>query len=123
MDEQGRFTDGGEGMLVGDMYGHNNNAVCWDTFSDDAAHAICRDMGWSHANSWTFTTKDSWPNYKSSVEVLCRAPYWMSCYSSVRRPNCQSFVDISCGSTDRSRGTEGMFLHIIIHAQEYQSDM
>ena len=102
------FAEDGRGLLLTTwmISSGEDEAVCEDNFSHNEAHAVCRDMGWSHANAWSFNLKSHWLNYNKSVKVVCTAPYWISCYSA-RIDSCERYVDLTCGSTERGSGMEG----------------
>ena len=84
-----------------DMYQSDSN---YD-FSDNAAHAICRDMGWSHAIGWDGIHVDNLnlEDY-DSIEVECTSAYWMSCRHRETSGGCAFlyyYVFLTCGLTER----------------------
>ena len=67
---------------------YNGGTVCGDHFSDNSAHAICKDMGYFGAKMWRIE-ETNWSLGNSKVDyhialddVSCTKPDWKSCYYS-----------------------------------------
>ena len=61
---------------------YNGGTVCDDGFSDNSANAICKEMGFSSASSWS--NANSWPslqdNYQTKLDdVICSSTSWGTC--------------------------------------------
>ncbi|XP_063678147.1 SCO-spondin-like [Bolinopsis microptera] len=79
----------------------DGNTVCDDSFSDNAAAAICREMGFLHEEvSWNSGSKwDIQNNYNIGLDdVRCSSTYWSSC-TYITSHNCAHSEDIflTCG--------------------------
>ena len=115
MDREEKPTNNGSGVLLwkNGRYGRMET-VCetmlsqsnsnYD-FSDIAAHAICRDMGWSHAISWDGIHVNNW-NLEDyyTIQVQCTSPYWISCsniYLSKSERCVGRHIFLTCGLTER----------------------
>ncbi|KAL5264789.1 hypothetical protein ACHWQZ_G005755 [Mnemiopsis leidyi] len=89
---------------------YNGGTVCGDHFSDNAAHAACKDMGYHHgAETWR-RDYSSWPvglsKFKSKYtvsldEIRCTKGDWKSCsYSTSRNCDYGRVVYLSCKQYD-----------------------
>ncbi|KAL5264790.1 hypothetical protein ACHWQZ_G005756 [Mnemiopsis leidyi] len=64
---------------------YNGGTVCGDQFSDNSAHAVCRDMGYYAAKSWRmdqsyWLSGSSQSEYHISLDdVYCTEADWKSC--------------------------------------------
>ena len=91
VDDNGNEVEGGRmGLLL-----YNGGTVCDDSFTDNSADAICREMGYSGASNW-----DSGDDYESQSgydikldDVSCSSGNWSSCTYSLRH-NCGHYEDV-----------------------------
>ena len=101
MDSGGKtisITHGGvnSGLLLA-----NGGTVCDDSFDNNSAAAICREMGFSvEGVSWTFGNK--WGIQKSYLikldQVECSSTYWSSCsYDTNHDCYHSEDVHLTCG--------------------------
>ena len=61
--------------------------MCDDSFSDNSANAICREMGYSGSSSWVSGSEYSYGYIQEILDVIlvsveCRSKAWNSCSSS-----------------------------------------
>ena len=97
MDYEGNIiTEEGQlGLLL-----YKEGTVCDDSFNDNAANAICRQMGFEEATRWT--NDESFgiqSNYDIKLDdVSCGSEEWESCSFS-EEDNCAHHEDVflSCG--------------------------
>ena len=91
VDDNGNEVEGGRmGLLL-----YNGGTVCDDSFTENSADAICREMGYSAASNW-----DSGDDYESQSgydikldDVSCSSGNWSSCTYSLRH-NCGHHEDV-----------------------------
>ena len=87
------ITDEREGLLL-----YKDGTVCDDHFSDNSAHAICREMGYHGMLSWS-SGVSHWQTYRAITldDVSCDSDVWSSC-TSKEVHNCRHLEDvfISC---------------------------
>merc|ERR1719232_841679 len=92
VDYRGRRINGQrEGLLL-----FNGGTVCDDGFSMNAAHAVCRTMGYRHATRYrNGLVYGSFQSRKriGLDEVICSSSHWASCRSTTRH-NCRHREDI-----------------------------
>ena len=113
VDREGKLRNNGSGILLwNNMHYGRMDSVCKNhfqpnyDFSDNAAHAVCRDMGWSHAIGWDGISPGSYvyDKYYDTIAVECTSPYWVSCsYRSAGR-RCEGafyVIFLTCGLTER----------------------
>ena len=70
-----------EGLLL-----FNGGTVCSDHFNDDAAHAICRSMGFGRAINFRSGLRYGRQQRKRNIEmddVRCDGPWWRLCGSQI----------------------------------------
>ena len=86
-------SSGYSGLLLAD-----DGTVCDDLFSDNSAAAICREMGFSGATSWTSGYKWSiQSSYNIKLDnVKCSSTYWSSCryYYGSSSHDCRHVEDV-----------------------------
>ena len=80
-----------EGLLLS-----NGGTVCDDSFSDNAADAICREMGFTESRSWT--RGYIWRSYQATLEITlddveCTSRDWSSCTYNFQ-DNCGHHEDV-----------------------------
>ena len=80
-----------EGLLLS-----NGGTVCDDSFSDNSADAICREMGFIGRYSWR--SGELWNSFQTNVditldEVSCSSGEWNSCTYSFEH-NCHHREDV-----------------------------
>jgi len=115
-----------EGLLT-----YQHGTVCDDYFNYNAAHAICRTMGYAYARRWRRGYRyGAQQRHRRIVmdDVRCRASYWNYC-SYRTRHNCNHHEDVflTCqpggthppgfrlvnwrGQTTRTRNCEGLLIY------------
>ena len=102
VDEAGnRVEEGEEGLLL-----YNLGTVCDDRFTDDAAHSICRDMGFGAADGWSSGSKyEVQGKYDIKLDdVTCAegSRAWSTCTFATSN-NCVHVEDIhlTCSASGR----------------------
>ncbi|KAL5249502.1 hypothetical protein ACHWQZ_G018381 [Mnemiopsis leidyi] len=84
------IMDSEEGLLL-----YNEGTVCDDSFTNNSANAICREMGYHYARNWKvgliWVIQNSYPINLDNV--LCKTPYWDSCTFSTTH-NCNHYEDV-----------------------------
>ena len=80
-----------EGLLLS-----NGGTVCDDSFSDNSADAICREMGFTGSRSWR--RGYIWKSYQATLEITlddveCASGDWSSCTYNFR-DNCGHHEDV-----------------------------
>ena len=81
---------------------YNGGTVCDDSFDNNAATAICREMGYTDALGWTsgsyWSAQDNYEYDISLDEVQCDSGEWEDC-SFQTETDCQHYEDVflSCG--------------------------
>ena len=91
VDDDKNEVEGGQmGLLL-----YKGGTVCDDSFTENSAHAICREMGYSAASDW-----DTGDDYESQSvydikldDVSCSSGNWSTCTYSLK-PNCDHERDI-----------------------------
>ena len=104
VDSQGEDINTG---LIGLLL-YEGGTVCDDYFNDNAANAICREMGYSGSTSWKSGSEVSFEEIKKSLEITmddvkCTDNDWTSCSYSTSH-NCVHSEDIliSCRAGNNS---------------------
>ena len=89
------MTDEEEGLLI-----YKDGTVCDDSFSDNSADAICREMGFHAALSWRngyFYNVQQTARAIRLDNVACSSNVWAACsYSETHNCNHHEDVHISC---------------------------
>ena len=72
--------------------------MCDDSFSDNSANAICREMGYSGSSSWVSGSIHSYGTRQTSLDinlddVMCSTGNWDSCRYSTY-DNCGHSEDV-----------------------------
>ena len=72
--------------------------MCDDSFSDNSANAICREMGYSGSSDWVSGSSYSYGSRQTSLDinlddVSCSGNDWDSC-SHTRYHNCGHSEDV-----------------------------
>ena len=72
--------------------------MCDDSFSDNSANAICREMGYSGSSGWVSGSSYSYGTRQTSLDinlddVSCSTGYWNSCSYSTSH-NCGHSEDV-----------------------------
>ena len=80
-----------EGLLLS-----NGGTVCDDSFSDNSADAICREMGFPGRLSWR--SGNHWSSFQATFDitlddVICSSGEWSSCTYNFE-DNCSHSEDI-----------------------------
>jgi len=109
VDEHGSLMDPSKeemGLLL-----WNGETVCDDDVDETAAHAICKDMGYPGALSWTSFNKDSGfspfdirNEYSIGMDnVVCSSASWGSCDYITASHNCDHTDDVHlrCGTPEQ----------------------
>ena len=84
--------------MEGDKYGlllYKGGTVCDDRFDDTAADAICRQLNFTRAESWTIELKfDVQRDYDIKMDDIdCRSVDWIDCSFS-KRSDCGHNEDV-----------------------------
>merc|ERR1719232_527912 len=94
-----KFLSSGGSLVTGQREGlltYQQGTVCDDCFNNNAAHAICRVMGYAYAVRWRrglrYGTQQSHRNIVMD-DVRCRANYWNYC-SYRTTHNCGHHEDV-----------------------------
>ena len=80
-----------EGLLT-----YRHGTVCDDYFNYNAAHAICRVMGYAYATRWRhgqFYGSSQTRRRITMDDVRCRSSYWNYC-SYRHSHNCRHYEDV-----------------------------
>ena len=82
---------------------YRGGTVCDDGFSDNSAHAICREMGFNSSSHWSSPTMGSEPDeyqYLYGIrldDVNCSSIEWDSCsYSTTNNCGHDEDVFLTC---------------------------
>ncbi|KAL5253617.1 hypothetical protein ACHWQZ_G013415 [Mnemiopsis leidyi] len=98
---------GERGLLL-----YNGGTVCDDSFSENSANAICREMGYSGSLSWVSGSSYSYGENQTSLDITlddvqCSDDDWNSCsYSTSHNCGHSEDVFLTCGSVDGEEGAE-----------------
>ena len=76
---------------------YEDGTVCDDEFNSNASIAICKELGFESASSWT--TSYYWKSLQQSFEikldnVKCTGPEWSSCTYTTSHHNCGHSEDV-----------------------------
>ncbi|KAL5253630.1 hypothetical protein ACHWQZ_G013415 [Mnemiopsis leidyi] len=101
---------GERGLLL-----YNGGTVCDDSFSENSANAICREMGYSGSLSWVSGSSYSYGENQTSLDITlddvqCSDDDWNSCsYSTSHNCGHSEDVFLTCGSEEEGEeeGEEG----------------
>ena len=107
-----------EGLLLS-----NGGTVCDDNFNDNAAEAICRQMGYMGKLSWTYGEKWGIQTSKEITldDVACSTEEWSSCTFSFEH-NCGHGEDIflQCDGVGKSAKLGIPIYNIVEFTTNYQ---
>ncbi|KAL5253623.1 hypothetical protein ACHWQZ_G013415 [Mnemiopsis leidyi] len=101
---------GERGLLL-----YNGGTVCDDSFSENSANAICREMGYSGSFLWVSGSSYSYGERQTSLDITlddvqCSDDDWNSCsYSTSHNCGHSEDVFLTCGSEEEGEeeGEEG----------------
>ncbi|KAL5253622.1 hypothetical protein ACHWQZ_G013415 [Mnemiopsis leidyi] len=100
---------GERGLLL-----YNGGTVCDDSFSENSANAICREMGYSGSFLWVSGSSYSYGERQTSLDITlddvqCSDDDWNSCsYSTSHNCGHSEDVFLTCGSEEgEEEGEEG----------------
>ena len=98
LNESGEPSSTGRGLLL-----YNGGTVCDDSFSSDSAEAICRELGFTMSQSYSYSSGYRWEylqnNYEITLdEVACSSGEWEECSYSAAH-DCSHSEDIFLNCT------------------------